>query len=422
MRARRRLAIVAVGALVASGCSSGSTAHTASTPTSTKTATTSIPPGIHKIKHVIVIMQENRSFDSYFGTYPGADGIPAAHGRFTVCVPNPASHTCERPYHDAADVNGGADHSHASALADINGGRMNGFVAESERSNRGCREIQDPACTEGATSDVMGYHDAREIPNYWSYANDFTLDDHMFEPVTSWSLPAHLYMVSAWSAKCRTARPSSCQNDIVGPYSVADQQRFVDDAIATGSAPVTDAWTDITYLLHRDHVSWGYYVESGSEPDCEDDASTCSAKAQNYRTPGIWNPLPLFEDVQHDGQLENVQPVQRFLAAASAGTLPAVSWVTPSQVHSEHPPASVRAGQAWVTNVIDTVMRGPDWDSTAIFLSWDDWGGFYDHVSPPLVDGNGYGLRVPALVISPYARAGFIDHQTLSHDAFLKFI
>jgi phospholipase C len=82
----------------------------------------------------------------------------------------------------------------------------------------------------------------------------------------------------------------------------------------------------------------------------------------------------------------------------------------------------VHKGQAWVTNLINTVMRGPDWASTAIFLSWDDWGGFYDHVAPPTVDNNGYGLRVPTIVISPYAKRGFIDHQTLSHDAFLKFI
>ncbi|HVN50978.1 MAG TPA: alkaline phosphatase family protein, partial [Acidimicrobiales bacterium] len=158
--------------------------------------------GIHKIKHVVVIMQENRSFDSYFGTFPGADGIPAHNGRFTVCLPNPATRVCEKPYHDGADVNGGAAHTHAAALADIDGGRMDGFVAQAERSTRNCVGVQNPACEHSSTPDVMGYHDAREIPNYWTYARNFVLDDHMFEPVTSWSLPAHLYMVSAWSAKC----------------------------------------------------------------------------------------------------------------------------------------------------------------------------------------------------------------------------
>jgi phospholipase C len=99
-----------------------------------------------------------------------------------------------------------------------------------------------------------------------------------------------------------------------------------------------------------------------------------------------------------------------------------VTWITPSQGVSEHPPGLVTAGQAWVTRLIDTIMRSPDWKSTAIFLFWDDWGGFYDHVRPPVVDGEGYGLRVPALVISPYARRGYIDHQVLSSDAYLKFI
>ena len=89
---------------------------------------------------------------------------------------------------------------------------------------------------------------------------------------------------------------------------------------------------------------------------------------------------------------------------------------------SEHPPALVSAGQTYVTGLINAIMQSPDWDSTAIFLSWDDWGGFYDHVVPPVVDRNGFGLRVPGIVISPYAKAGVIDHQTLSHDAYNKFI
>ena len=105
-----------------------------------------------------------------------------------------------------------------------------------------------------------------------------------------------------------------------------------------------------------------------------------------------------------------------------AGSLPDISWVVPDNTVSEHPPASIKAGQAYVTSVINTVMQGPDWNSTVIFLAWDDWGGFYDHVVPPTVDENGYGLRVPGLVISPYARKGFIDNQTLSFDAYVKFI
>jgi phospholipase C len=114
--------------------------------------------------------------------------------------------------------------------------------------------------------------------------------------------------------------------------------------------------------------------------------------------------------------------VRHFYRAAANGTLPKVSWVIPNDKVSEHPPALVSRGQAWVTGLVNAVMRGPGWNSTAIFLTWDDWGGFYDHVVPPVVDRNGYGLRVPAIVISPYARRGFVDHQTLSFDAYAKFI
>jgi len=179
----------------------------------------------------------------------------------------------------------------------------------------------------------------------------------------------------------------------------------------------------MTYLMHKNNVSWGYYVVKGTEPDCEDDESmSCAPVKQNARTPGIWNPLPDFTTVKQDGQLGNIQSVSNFYNAAKAGTLPAVSWVVPSGPVSEHPPSRISAGQSYVTSLINAVGQSPDWSSTAIFLAWDDWGGFYDNVAPPKVDANGYGMRVPAMVISPYAKAGYVDHQTLSFDAYNKFI
>jgi phospholipase C len=381
-----------------------------------------VPPGIHKIKHVIIIMQENRSFDSYFGTYPGADGIPMLNSVPAVCVPNPAG-GCTVPYHDIADVNGGGPHSEANATADVNGGKMNGFISERRAARTSCHIVADPACAAAATPDVMGYHTAAEIPNYWTYASDFALDDHMFEPVKSWSLPDKLYMVSAWSAQCRTPSPMSCVNDVSGPYGVQAFDNAVSQELATGTTSIDLAWTDITWLLYRHHVSWAYYVQAGTQPDCADDADeTCAAVKQNVQTLGIWNPLPLFSDVQHDHQVGNVQSLSAYFSAAQAGKLPAVSWITPSAPDSEHPPASVHQGQAYVTAIINAAMKSPDWKSTAIFLAWDDWGGFYDHMAPPTADQNGYGLRVPAITISPYVRKGFVDHQVLSSDAYLKFI
>ncbi|MGH9206777.1 MAG: alkaline phosphatase family protein, partial [Acidimicrobiales bacterium] len=209
-----------------------------------------------------------------------------------------------------------------------------------------------------------------------------------------------------------------------GPKNTARTgQRGLAPAGTTSGDQPAFAWTDLTYLLHKTHVSWGYYIVSGSEPDCENPAAeTCAPVEQGSGTPGIWNPLPWFDTVKADDQLGNIQSVDRFYAAAKRGSLPAVSWVVPSGALSEHPPALVSYGQSYVNSLINAVMKSPVWSSTAIFLSWDDWGGFYDHVVPPTVDQNGYGLRVPGLVVSPYARAGYVDHQTLSFDAYDKFI
>ncbi len=382
---------------------------------------TAVLTGIHKIQHVVIIMQENRSFDSYFGTFPGADGIP--HG---VCVPDPVQGGCVAPFHDAADTNLGGPHGEVNAAADMDCAvradpstcRMDGFVGQAEKG-KGC-STTDPncsPCTEGAQAnciDVMGYHDAREIPNYWRYAQDYVLQDHMFEPNSSWSLPEHLFMVSEWSAFCTSAfDPYSCVNALQSPNQPGGP---------LDTTPLY-AWTDVTYLLHRAGVSWGYYVFKGNEPDCEDDsAMSCAPVAQGPKTPGIWNPLPHFTDVQQDDQVGDVQSLSNFFTAARTGTLPAVSWIDPNSRVSEHPPALVSAGQAYVTGLINAIMRSPDWSSTAIFLSWDDWGGFYDHVAPPLVDENGLGLRVPGIVISPYARRGYIDPRVLSHDDYNRFI
>jgi phospholipase C len=139
-------------------------------------------------------------------------------------------------------------------------------------------------------------------------------------------------------------------------------------------------------------------------------------------TPFLWNPLASFTTVQQDKQTGNIQKLRSFFADAQSGHLPQVAWITPSAANSEHPAALLSTGQTYVTGLINAIMKSPTWTSTAIFLAWDDWGGFYDHVVPPKVDQNGYGFRVPALVISPYARKGYVDHQTLSFDAYLTFI
>jgi phospholipase C len=384
---------------------------------------------IHKIQHVVMIQQENRSFDSYFGTYPGANGIPAH-----VCVPDPVNGACVRPFHDASARNFGGPHGTGSSINDIDSGKMDGFVrvAEEGLEKKGVQCSPDsPNCSacnatlaepQGGCVDVMGYHDAREIPNYWAYAENFALQDNMYESAASWSLPEHMFDVSGWSAACPKGdtNPLDCANTLspIQPGTSWSGQ------IVPGKA--TYAWTDLTYLLFKANISWSYYVMQGDEPDClVNEEMSCTTVQQDSKTPGIWNPLPDFTDVSQDHQLEDIRPLTAFYGAvhqtAECG-LPNVSWIDPNNGVAEHPPSSIVRGQAYVTTLVNAIMRSPCWGSTAIFLSWDDWGGFYDHVVPPAVDENGYGLRVPGLVISPYAKAGYIDHQQLSHDAYLKFI
>ncbi len=406
-----------------------------------------IPAGIHKIKHVVLIMQENRSFDSYFGTYPGADGIPGLAGNPgpLPCSPNtspsaggakrgrhhkhrhhvraPSGPACVTPFHDRYDENHGGPHSFGNAIADIAGGAMNGYVGQVNKALKSCASTLNPACTGSSTTgqtDVMGYHNGADIPNYWTYAHNFVLQDHMFQSNLSWSLPSHLYMVSAWAAHCTTPGDQwSCTSARQHPGNPPGFGHGKNKA----TSPPSYAWTDITYLMHRYGVNWRYYVFKGSEPDCENDAAlACAPVPQGPKTPGIWNPLPYFTTVQQDHQLGNITSLSHFFQAARNGTLPAVSFIDPNRQVSEHPTALVSAGQTYVTGLINAIMRGPDWKSTAIFVAWDDWGGFYDHVMPTFVDQLGYGLRVPAFVVSPYAKKGYIDHQTLSFDAYLKFI
>jgi phospholipase C len=377
--------------------------------------------GIHRIKHVIIIMQENRSFDSYFGLYPGADGLPRNNGQFLTCLPDPANGGCISPYHEPRYIDGDWPHTASAASGDINGGLMDGFIRQAETASTTCATTTDPSCASGFTKDVMGYKDAQEIPNYWAYASHFVLQDHMFENTSSWSAPQHLYLVSEWSARCKVlADPMSCSTTLINPGNPT--KGGLAGINGQDQEDRNYAWTSLTHLLYLNHVSWRYYLAEGVQPDCEFGQTHCALQNQRVGTPDIWNPLPGFTDVRTDGQVGNVVTLDHFYSDASAGALPQVSWIVPNGAVSEHAPGSVSVGQAYVTTLINRIMKSPDWSSSAIFLTWDDWGGFYDHVAPPIVDGQGYGLRVPGILISPYARRGMIDSQTLSHDAYNKFI
>jgi phospholipase C len=369
-----------------------------------------------RLKHLIFIVQENRSFDHYFGTFPGAEGIPMRDGAPTVCVPDPILGTCVPPYHTSSQLQEGGPHGEPHSDADVNGGRMDGFVRTVIDGPMHCADHRDdPACESylgpQGQPDVMSYMTDREIPNYWRYAEDFVLQDHMFAPADSWTLPAHLYLVSAWAARCEDPRdPMSCVSEL-------DPAEELEILKAREDVPLW-AWTDITYLLHERDVSWAYYV---GDDTC---FFGCRRNPRGRNTVMQQTPLPWFTTVRQNHQIDNVRGHAEYYEAARAGTLPSVSWIVPYNGVGEHPDNDERVwkGMRHVTNLVNAAMRGPDWEKTAIFITWDDWGGFYDHVEPPRVDLNGYGIRVPGMTVSPWARAGMIDSQTLSFDAYLRLI
>jgi len=381
---------ISVFSIVALSCAP----RVSSPPVTPPPVVTSNAVGINRIEHFIFIMQENRSFDSYFGTYPGAEGLPAG-----IAFTDPHDGSMVSPYHDPSDVNRGGPHGWDNAQGDIDNGEMDGFLTEAYKGQTIKGQPFNPSNTPGKNpKDVMGWHDNREIPNYWNYARLYVLQDHMFESVASYSLPAHLYMLAAQS----------------GGYTGYKQAK-----------PATYNFPEITELLGGDKIDWKYYVTSGRLPDTEDEhvVGSTSAQEQNPDKYTLWNPLPAFPRVQDNpAQRSRLVDTSQFYRDARSGTLPQVCWVIPSGAVSEHPPAGVREGMAYVTGLVNAVMNSPLWYSSAIFISWDDWGGFYDHVAPPQIDQYGLGIRVPGLVISPWARQGYIDKKVYSFESWLRIV
>ncbi len=291
-------------------------------------------------KHVVVIFQENHTFDNYFGTYPGANGLTP-----DVALPtSPTSNPSVKPYHFTASPLDNLPHDHGTALTAFNGGRMDGFVY-AEHSN-----------------EAMGYYDYRDIPYYWDYASEFVLLDNYFSSVMGPSAPNHLFLLAGQSG----------------------------GLIENPAQPIRYNFTAVFDELNSHHISWARYGDI----------------AQATIFPSLPDSRPL-------------QPNDLFTAITQQN-LPSVVWV--QAPFSEHPPENVEFGEHWVVSLLNTIMMSGYRSSTSVFLTWDDYGGFYDHVPPPQIDQFGYGFRVPTLVISPYAKKGFIDHTLADHTSILKFI
>lgn len=333
--------------------------------------------GIDKIQHVIWISQENRSFDSYFGTFPGADGIPKG-----TCLPvRPGAKKCIKPFHQAhQSLPCDMSHEWVTAHAAYDNGRMDGFV-----------------WAEG-TPDTMGYYDQRDIPNYWEYAEHFTLADHFFSSLDGPSFPNHVYMVAAQSGGV-----------ITNINSVKALEHTLDNKDGFEFASV--------FLRLKDKdISWKYYVDT-------DGIKNPIAKSKQPKKFTYWNPLPGFKAIRDNPKMmAHLVGQSHFYSDLKKGTLPTISYLIPTYLDSEHPVATPVRGMWYVTHLINAVMRSKYWKNSVIFVTWDDYGGFYDHVAPPQLDAFGLGPRVPAIIISPYARSGFIDRNVYSFGSILRFI
>jgi phospholipase C len=377
------------------------------------------PPGISQIKHIVFIIKENRSFDEYFGTFPGADGATTgvtSTGQ-TVALGETPDKTCVN------DVCYDPGHLWADAHLAVDGGKMDGFDLE----NNGTVVLP--------SGSYMVYSQMKQadIPNYWRYAQHFTLADHMYSSLEGPSMPNHLYTVAAGvtgvftqsqqtlsviNVPVDTSNPNNhswgCDADDTTTVDVMDGSGKVtgDPGGPAAQFPCLDLPT-IVDSFQAANISWRYYAPGGN-------TVTNAAQAPNgYQ----WQVLDAVNHIRNGSvwATSNIAPDTQFVTDASSGNLPSVSWVVTGD-DSEHPAFSTCAGENWTVQQINAAMNGPDWNSTAIFLTWDDYGGFYDHVPPPGVDQFGLGIRVPLIIISPYARAGYISTTQYELSSLLAFV
>ncbi len=400
-------------------------------------STPSHGPGSYGLHHFVYIIQENITFDHYFGTYPGANGIPAG-----VKLPyRPGGPPEVAPYHlHVTHIPHDLNHSWQAAHTAYDYGKMDGFLwAEWPRAlqyywrasggvapmpnrnevhpkpvpprarGKAGRPARDQAARRRRTAQeggrlwragrrftsppqgpppgwvmyTLSYYDWHEIPNYWAYARRFTLCDNFFSSLMGPSEPNHLYTVAAQSGGLVNNPPPGVARQ-PGVYTFPTMAQLLQDA----------------------RISWRYYDEK-----------------PNPHQHSLWNPLPGFRAFQQDPKLmSHLVHLSQFYADLTSDHFPAVAWVVPTFIDSEHPPADSARGMWHVTELINAIMRSRYWRDTVIILTWDDFGGFYDHVPPPEVDRYGFGPRVPALVISPYARPGFICHTHFDFTSPLKLI
>ena len=389
-------------------------------------------PATSPIKHIVVIMQENRSFDNYFGTYPGANGIP----KETACMPLSPGHSamgCVKPFPSNSAVSEDLPHGYQSSIAAYDNGKMDGFmVAENENPK------------------TMSYYDNKTIPYYWDLAKHFVLADNFYSSALSYSLPNHWYAVagqapdtsmfylmhrppnnniinqgenastiagdddSGVGRRFNQNNNNNATNFGVNPNPLSRNSKDQIARVYLEESNLTKTVADL-FTNNTHNITWKYYdhlVKTGNY----------KAAVSRGRAFEFWNPFSAKGTTYTPQYSPHFVNRAQIFTDLKNGQFPQVSWVIPSFPISEHAPASITLGMNWVKHVINAIMRSPYWNSTAIILTWDDYGGFYDHVPPPQIDKYGLGFRMPALIISPYAKPGYIDHTQYQFESMLKFI
>jgi len=328
------------------------------------------------IQHLMVLLQENHTFDNYFGTYPGADGLPAGT-QMPVDPTNPAAGFVT-PWHIGNATITDLSHSAPTYHDQYDKGKMDAFVSALNARNQNGKQ-------------TMGYYDGTDIPYYWNLADNYVLFDQFFSSAQDGSFANHMYWVAA-----------------IPP--IAPKGQNLNDVLA--NVPT------IFDSLQAAGVSWKFYVENYNPTITYRDQASSGNKSSQV----VWVPLLNFDRFIDDPTLSNhIVDLKQYFLDLNNGTLPAVSYIVPSGA-SEHPPSNLMSGQRFVKSIIQELMRSTSWDSSAFMLAYDDWGGWYDHVMPIQVDDFGYGPRVPVILVSPYAKSGYIDHTVLDFTSMLKFI
>lgn len=344
------------------------------------TRTSSPPPAqFSKIQHIVFIVKENRTFDNYFGTFPGANG--ATSGVTSGGQIIPLGHTPDLMPYDLG-------HTWADAHKVIDGGRMNDFDLESNGD------------VNGVLLPYTQFTQA-DIPNYFRYAQAFALGDSMFTSMAGPSFPNHLYTVAAQAGGAIDDPGGNARGCDAAPGTTVP---VMDNSGAVSKQFPCFDFPTLPDRLQAAGITWKYYAPAVGQAGYQ------------------WSALDAIRHIRMGAMWSNVVPDTQFAQDAANGHLPAVSWLVTSDDNSDHPTASGCQGENWTVQQLNAVMQGPLWNSTVVFITWDDFGGFYDHVPPPSVDQFGLGPRVPLLVISPWARPALVSHTQYEFSSILAFV